>query len=49
MCSLSDKMTNEAKDISTILESNFDYDLTREKILTEREKGLNYLKTAIEG
>lgn len=49
MCSLSDKMTNGSEDICAILESDFDYDVIRQKILTEREKGLQYLKTAIEG
>lgn len=48
MCCLSDKMTDGPEDINAILNSNFDYDLTRQKILFEREKGLQYLKTAIE-
>ena len=49
MCSLSDKMTNVPEDIGTILESKFDYDTVRQKILSKREKGLQYLKSAIEG
>ena len=49
LCAMSDKMTNTAEDISAILESEFCYEVTRQNILTEREKGLQYLKTAIEG
>lgn len=49
MCALSDKMTDTAEDISTILNSAFNYDVTRQNILREREKGLEYLKKAIEG
>lgn len=49
MCGMSDKMTDGPEDIGAILKSNFHYDVTRQKILIEREKGLRYLKTAIEG
>lgn len=49
MCGMSDKMTGCAEDIPAILHSDFDYAVTRQNILQEREKGLQYLKTAIEG
>lgn len=48
-CAMSDKMTNTAEDVSSILESDFCYEVTGQKILTEREKSLQFLKTAIEG
>ena len=49
LCGMSDKMTRTAEDISSILCSGFDYAVTRDNILREREKGLQYLKKAIEG
>lgn len=49
MCGMSDKMTRTTDDISAILHSDFDYVVTRQNILREREKGLQYLKKAIEG
>lgn len=49
MCGMSDKMTRTTDDISAILNADFDYAVTRENILREREKGLQYLKKAIEG
>lgn len=49
LCEMSDKMTETAEDIKPILESDFCYETTRRNILREREKSLQYLKTAIEG
>ena len=49
MCNMSDKMTNGSEDISAILNGEFDYATTRQRISAEREKSLRYLKTAIEG
>lgn len=48
LCAMSDKMTKTAEDIPAILHSDFDYKTTRQKILKERENGLNYLKNALE-
>ncbi len=48
LCGMSDKMTRTAEDIPSILYSVFDYVVTRDNILREREKGLQYLKKAIE-
>lgn len=49
LCEMSDKMTNTADDVAAILESDFCYEVTRQMILIEREKGIQYLKAAIEG
>ena len=48
MCAMSDKMTNTADDIPTILHSDFNYEITRQKIQKERENGLRYLQDALE-
>ena len=48
MCGMSEKMTKTPDDLSVILESEFDYETTRQRILAEREKSLQYLLAAIE-
>ena len=49
MCGMSDKMTNTSEDLANILDSHFDYEVTRQRIAREREKSLQFLKAAIEG
>jgi len=46
MCAMSDKMTKSPKDLAIILHSEFKYDVTRQNIMKEREKGLQYLQMA---
>lgn len=49
MCGMSDKMTQKPEDIDEILHSDFNYDVTRQNILKERENGLSYLKESLGG
>ena len=49
MCGMSDKMTQSSEDIGEILHSEFNYEVTRQNILKERENGLSYLKEALGG
>lgn len=47
MCDLSDKMIETAEDYTSILHSEFDYEMTRKNILQERANSLHYLSEAL--
>lgn len=48
-CGLSDKMTQEADDVSNIMNSEYNYEKVRENIKEYKERSLQYLKDALSG
>lgn len=47
LCQMSDKMTETARDLPGILQSDYRYEITRELLAQERKQGLSYLMNAL--